>query len=392
MTTYLNSLGLICALGDDQQSVKQGLANHSAEYLTQDSAYHVTEQAFFLGKAPQLPELTDFPAYQRTRNNALAYTALKQIEGEFQALSKNIAKERIAVIIGSSTSGIAEGETAAQCKLETGEFPDDYDYACQELYAPAQFIADYLGITGPTYTISTACSSSAKALHSASMMLEQGLVDMVICGGVDSLCKLTVSGFDALESMSQEKCQPFAQHRDGINIGEAAALFIMSTQTAAIALLGAGESSDAYHISAPDPSGAGAIRAMKAAMKAARCVSEDIGYINLHGTGTEKNDEMEARAVYEMFADQVPASSTKRLTGHTLGAAGALEAALCWLLLDSPEMSLPIHELVAARDDALAPIQLVSEASKLNTPICMSNSFAFGGNNMSLILGRVDAV
>ncbi|KZN48626.1 beta-ketoacyl-ACP synthase [Pseudoalteromonas luteoviolacea] len=388
MTSFINDLGIVCSLGCGQSELKRALKNPEQEYLSVDSELHTSGKTVYVGKVHEaLPSLASFPSHYQTRNNALAKLAYTQIEKALVTLSQGVEKKRIGVVIGTSTSGVATGEEAASYFKEHGEFPEHYDYQCQELVAPAHFIADLAGALGPVYAISTACSSSAKAMMTAHMLLDSDLVDIIICGGVDSLCRLTVNGFDALESVSASLCEPFAEDRDGINIGEAAALFIMSKKTSKVALLGAGESSDAYHISAPDPRGSGAISAMQQALVMAGCQASDIDYVNLHGTGTVKNDDMESKAVFDVFADKVNTSSTKRFTGHTLGAAGALEAGLCWLLLDDPQTPLPIHKMTKPRDMSLPQISLVEAAHYIQPKLCLSNSFAFGGNNISLILG-----
>ena len=256
----------------------------------------------------------------------------------------------------------------------------------EELGSPSEFLARHLGLEGPAYTLSTACSSSARAFISGQRMLAAGLVDAVLVGGADSLCGLTLNGFDSLESLSGTLCQPFDNGRQGINIGEGAALFLLSRQPAPLALLGVGESSDAWHISAPHPDGVGAEAAMGMALAQASLTPEQVGYINLHGTATRLNDAMESQAVYRLFGDRVPCSSTKPLTGHVLGAAGAIEAALACLLL---ERALPLPpQRVMTGDPALAPIRLVSGTTPLATPRILSNSFAFGGNNVSLLFGK----
>lgn len=216
---------------------------------------------------------------------------------------------------------------------------------------------------------------------------------MVIAGGVDSLAAMTLNGFDALESMSDGLCNPFGRDRDGINIGEGAAIFVMSKTPAAISLAGCGETSDAHHISAPHPDGAGAIAAMAKALQDADVAASDIDYINLHGTATEQNDRMEAKAVFSVFGSEAPCSSTKRLTGHTLGAAGAIEAGLCWLAL-TEQTALPPHRWDGNGDTELQPIQLTNgslqQCENVQQPprLALSNSFAFGGNNISLIFER----
>ena len=255
---------------------------------------------------------------------------------------------------------------------------------------PARFIATLCQAEGPVFGVSTACSSSGKALVSARALIKSGLADVVIAGGVDSLTKLTVNGFKSLESVSTEKCKPFSENRDGINIGEAAALFVMCKDSAGIQFLGAGETSDAHHMSAPDPEGGGAKNAMLNALKDAQIVSEQIDYVNLHGTATKKNDEMESKALNEVFTKGVLCGSTKRLTGHTLGASGALEIGLCWLLLSryNEKKIIPANASDGLIDPTISQINLSRGQTVPRLKYCMSNSFAFGGNNFSAILGK----
>lgn len=255
----------------------------------------------------------------------------------------------------------------------------------------AEFVAKLAAARGPAYVISTACSSSGKAFMSAKRLIEAGLCDLCIVGGADSLSQLPLNGFDALDSISSSICQPFQQNRDGINIGEGVALFILSKHSSELKLLGGGETSDAYHITSPDPEGKGAKQAMLNALVDAKIKPMDIAYINTHGTATPKNDAMESRAIYEVFADRVCCSSTKPLTGHTLGAASATEMALCALLLlkaYNPERKLPAQVNNDHFDPQLSAIQLTNDNSVWEKPCFMSNSFAFGGNNVSLIIGN----
>jgi 3-oxoacyl-[acyl-carrier-protein] synthase-1 len=248
-----------------------------------------------------------------------------------------------------------------------------------------------LGVAGPATVISTACSSSAKALASAARLLRAGLADAVITGGADSLCRFTVAGFTALESVSEARCNPMSINRRGINIGEGAALFLMTREPGPVRLSGWGESSDAHHISAPEPEGRGALAAMRAALERASVTPSEIDYVNLHGTATPLNDAMESRAVHALLGGSVPCSSTKPLTGHTLGAAGALEAAFCWLALhDNPRGRLPPHWWDGEADPALPALSLVKPGQELGRPLraVLSNSFAFGGSNAALLLER----
>jgi 3-oxoacyl-[acyl-carrier-protein] synthase I len=271
------------------------------------------------------------------------------------------------------------------------ELPKNFNYKQQQMGAGADFVADFLGINGSAYTISTACSSSGKAFSSARRLIKLGLCDAVIVGGADSLCGLTVNGFDSLESISSGFCKPFGLHRDGINIGEAVSLFVLSTEPSSIALKGIGATSDAYHFSAPDPEATYVIKAMQNALDDAGKTHDEIDYLNLHGTATVLNDAMESKAVHTLFGSKLAVSSSKGMTGHTLGAAAALELAICWLLLnnnDNQGMLIPNINNDAI-DSKLPRLNLVKKGDFLGRKIktCQSNSFAFGGNNLSIILG-----
>ena len=317
-----------------------------------------------------------------SRNLRFALTALAQIETEIHAYTAQFAKQRLAVIVGTSTSGIADNESVLKV-----QFQQSVQHQKQEMGSLAKALQQYLGWEGPAYTISTACSSAAKAMAAGQRLLNANLADAVLVGGVDTLCKLTLNGFDSLESLSSGICQPCSANRDGINIGEAAGLFLLSKAPAPVMLLSSGESMDAWHISAPHPEGKGAAEAMQKALGAAQLQASDIDYLNLHGTSTPQNDAMEMKAVQTVFSDAAVAlSSTKHKTGHCLGAAGAIEAFICQqVLLD--QSWLPLHH-AGELDDALAGQNYVF-TPLLNTPIryAMSNSFAFGGSNISLIFG-----
>lgn len=322
-----------------------------------------------------------------SRNLRFALAALAQIEAEIQAYAAKFPKHRLAVILGTSTSGIADNEPVLQAHFQ--QQPQRIQYQKQEMGSLAKALQQHLGWTGPAYTISTACSSSAKALAAGQRLLNAGLADAVLAGGVDTLCRLTLNGFNSLESLSSGICQPCGASRDGINIGEAAGLFLLSKEPAPVLLISAGESMDAWHISAPHPQGTGAAQAMQRALDMAGLQAGDIGYLNLHGTSTPQNDAMEIKAVQTVFAGyKVALSSTKHKTGHCLGAAGAVEAFICrQALLD--QCWLPLHH-AGALDAELADQNYVLH-SRLEQPLryAMSNSFAFGGSNISLILGTV---
>lgn len=395
MTAYLNALGVICALGRDKQAVARNLFAGDCSGMRRESGWVPERELPVAAVHGDLAPIPEALADQRSRNNQLLLEAALQIRDDIEQAIQTYGRERIGVVLGTSTSGIDEASRGLAHYIRDRQFPADYDYRQQELGAPANFLADWLQLSGPTYVISTACTSSARALMSARRLLDLGLCDAVLCGGVDSLCKLTLNGFSALEAVSDERCNPFSANRDGINIGEAAVLFVMSKARGAgpgIALLGAGASSDAHHISAPEPSGRGALQSMQKALDQAHLQAGDISYLNLHGTATQHNDAMESLAVAALFAEGVPCSSTKPMTGHTLGAAGALEAAFCWLSLsaDNPDHALPPHIWDGQADPALPALKWVTASERLASiapRYLMSNSFAFGGNNVSLIIG-----
>lgn len=392
MTASLNALGLVCALGQGKAAVARNLFAGDTAGMRPQAGW-VPERTLTLGAVDtELPALPAELAACDSRNNRLLLAAALEIEPELRAAVARHGAARVGVVLGTSTSGIQEASLGIGEQLRTGALPADYRYAQQELVAPAAFLAAWLGSTGPAYCISTACTSSARALLSARRLLQLGVCDAVVCGGVDSLCGLTLNGFAALEAVSDSLCNPLSRNRRGINIGEGAALFLMERDAGGIALLGAGAGSDAHHISAPEPSGLGAQRAMRQALADAGLEASAIDYLNLHGTATQHNDAMESLATTTVFPEGVPASSTKPLTGHTLGAAGALEAAFCWLALSqwNPEHRLPPHRWDGEPDPELPALRLVDGASRLPAQRprrLMSNSFAFGGSNISLILG-----
>ena len=389
---FLNELGIICSMGADKDQVAENLfSNAMPETLTLSDEYSVGRPCFIGSVNNELPDLSHMEKKWRGRNNQLIAAAAEQIKPAIDALIARHGAHRIAIVLGTSTSGVGESEQAHAHKLENSEWPDEFHYMQQETGTPALFLSHLLGITGPSHVISTACSSSAKAMASGARLLNAGLADAVIVGGADSLCAFTLAGFGSLESLSSDRCNPFSANRKGINIGEGAALFVMTREPGVVQLLGWGESSDAHHMSAPEPSGAGAGSALSQTLQSANLQSHQIDYINLHGTATLQNDAMEARIVHQIFGDSVPASSTKSMTGHTLGAAGAIEAALCWLcLVQNPENILPVNWFDGETDTSLPNIQLVQPGQKAVRPMqyIVSQSFAFGGSNAAICLGR----
>ncbi len=389
---YLNQLGIICAAGATRDEVRRRVFDEADSGLTLTERYSPGRLLPLGCTDAPLPDDDCLPSQDRSRNNRLALAALAQIRAEVDAAIARFGADRIGVVIGTSTSGIAESEAALRHHAATGSLPPQFHYGQQELGSPASMLAAVLDIGGPAYVHSTACASSSKALASAARLINMGVCDVVITGGVDSLCAFTVAGFSALESVSAARCNPLSANRNGINIGEGAALFLMSREPAAVSLRGWGESSDAHHMSAPDPSGKGASMAIERALMRAGIRPEQIDYVNLHGTATVQNDAMESRAVHALFGDAVAVSSTKPFTGHTLGAAGAIEAALCWLSMqdDNPEGRLPPHLWDGVADPALPTLKIVGAGACLGRPLrwSLSNSFAFGGANAALVFGR----
>jgi len=388
-TLYINNFSLVNALGSDNVSIKNNLFSGSQSGLNTVDNLLLEGDITVADVQVELPSLADKPQHLQSRNNQLALLALTKIKTQAQGLIEQLGKDRVAIIVGTSTSGISDGEQAMLALQQQGKFPEHYDYRQQEIYNLAEFISEELGTAGICLTISTACSSSAKAFKTAQEYIDSGLADAAIVGGVDTLCGMTVNGFYALNSTSKGVSQPSSANRDGINIGEAAALAIVSKIPAKVRLLGVGESSDAHHMSAPHPEGEGAIVAMQSALDAANFCASDVDYINLHGTATPKNDAMEAIAVASVFGENTPCSSTKGLIGHTLGAAGATEVGLCWLLLNDESGYYAPHIWDKAVDETMPALNLMNIGQHKTSAIrsCLSNSFAFGGNNVSVLIG-----
>ena len=389
---YLSTLGLVNALGRGKAKVAEGLFRGDTSGLILESGWVPSKEVRVGRVQDEFAPLP--PAFQKddSRNARLLLAALEEIRDEVETEITRHGPSRIGVVLGTSTSGMDSGEQAMAHHLEHQAFPDAYHYFQQEIGRPAPFLAEYLGLRGPAITVSTACTSSGRAIATARNLIRLGICDAVITGGADSLCKLTLNGFTALEATTSKLTNPMSRNRAGINIGEGAVLFILRREASEIGLLGVGETSDAHHISAPDPTGRGAERAMQMALADAGLEPEDIAYLNLHATATLLNDEMESRAVAGLFPGGVPCSGTKPLTGHTLGAAAATEMAFCWLTLQeqwNPGRLLPPHRWDGEHDPALPALALVLEGQILGrSRVCLSNAFAFGGNNLSLAVGR----
>ncbi len=361
-------MSCVCALGRTNEEVLANIKARSAAGMV-PLADVIPGRTVLFGAVPgDLPDIAE-PEYDM-RTNSLLKLAVENRRAEFTSFVEKYGADRVAVVLGTSNTGIDEAQRHVDAWLDTGVKPDTMRFSEIELGTPAEYLAKLLGVEGPAYSISTACSSSAKVFPAARRLIEAGVVDAAIVGGADGRCRFALNGFNALGALAQGLCRPLAPDRDGINLGEGAALFTLARaedEAPAICFAGAGETSDAYHPTAPDPEGGGAEAAMRAALKDAGLSPDAVSYVNLHGTGTVANDEMEMKALLRVFpglADGNPTGptyeSTKPLTGHCLGAAGAIEAAICWLKFASGELS----------------------------GVALSNSFAFGGSNASVVLTR----
>ncbi len=356
----------------------------------------VNDLATYIGETPNVDAaaLPATLAAHNCRNNRLAWLGLQQ-DGFSAAVEAAIARHgrrRVGVFLGTSTAGILQTELAYRRRDPvSGALPDDFIYATtHNTYSVAGFVREYFQLEGPAMVVSTACSSSAKVFGSAARMIEAGLIDAAVVGGVDSLCLTTLYGFNSLELLAPEPCRPFDVERQGLSIGEAAAFVLLERPADdlaadAVLLLGVGESSDAHHMSSPHPDGLGARMAMAAALQSAGLQASDIDYINLHGTATPGNDAAEGKAVAALFGDRTPSSSTKGATGHTLGAAGGLEAIICAIALQRG--FLPGGCNTRQLDPAI-PIRYLTANADIAPRRVLSNSFGFGGTNCSLVLGR----
>lgn len=323
------------------------------------------------------------------RNHRLAWMALQDSgfrEAVETALSRHGA-QRIGLLLGSSTSGIRETEAAYAQRRASGRWPEGFDWTRTHAFGGlTRFVSEAIGVQGPAMVVTTACSSSAKVFLVAQRWIEAGFIDAAVVGGVDSLCLSTLHGFDSLQLLSSEPCRPFDEARNGISIGEAAGFALLEPGAAPLIFAGGGESSDAYHMSSPHPQGRGAVIAMRSALESAGIRPTDIGYINAHGTATPSNDRSEAAALLEVFgAHAVPVSSTKGVTGHTLGAAGIVEAIVCLQALRAQRIP-PVTNLL--KPDPTLAIDLITTPRDHTFQYALSNSFGFGGSNCALVFAR----
>jgi 3-oxoacyl-[acyl-carrier-protein] synthase-1 len=334
-------------------------------------------------KLPDLPRPLEAWA---TRSTRIAKLLLDELDAELARMRERWRSDRIAVLLGTSTGGADATENAYRHYLSEGALPADYDIFRQHTFGAILYVVRELaGATGPSWMASTACTSSAKPLATARRLIDADVIDAAIVGGIDTLCSMTLHGFRSLDALSKGECRPFAADRDGLNIGEGGAFLLVERRGEPVALLeGVGESSDAYHISAPHPEGLGARLAMQRALDDAGRPAASVGHVNAHGTGTRLNDVSEGAAIQSIFGREVPIVSTKSYTGHMLGAAGAAEAAMAIVTL--AEGWIPASLRAEPIDEK---IEIAVNTTRLERRVdrVLSNSFAFGGNNVSVLLG-----
>ena len=392
---YINDFAFHCILGGGKDCVFDKLKNGvRGEFTTYDVAGVMRPAATIdpLSLAPVEDSKFD------NRVNRLSQAALSQMDASIRKAVEKFGADRIGIFIGSCDNGSEASMNALKSFKETGAFPEGYVLDYQAADFPAQYIAKRYGITGMLSVHSTACASSASAFVSARNNIYAGNCDAAIVGGVDIASQSVILGFASLEAMSDKPTNPFSANRTGLTLGDAAAFFLVTRENLpdlaadsckGLSVQGFGESADADHITAPRADGEGAYLAMKAALFDAELDASSIGYVNLHGTGTRLNDSMESIAVNRLFGETTPASSTKALTGHTLGAAGALEASFCCLALQNRGV-LPAHLFDGCEDPKLPKVHLVHPGEQASSTLkyCISNSFAFGGCNVSLIIAK----
>ena len=387
----ITARSVVTAMGAGTGALRAAL--HAGQGGLAPCAFPGAPAGIWTGQVPGLDAVAPAsePATYDCRNNRLAELALRT-DGFAEAVAWAVARHgaaRVAVVVGTSTAGIEETEQA-YARRSGDALPADFDFArTHDLQALAHYLRARLGLSGPALVISTACTSGARAMIEGAALIAAGVVDAVVAGGVDSLCRLTLQGFNSLELLSHGPSRPCAADRDGISIGEAAGLVLLERPEHALPgatlLLGGGASSDGHHMSSPHPEGLGAVSAMRAALDAAGLEAAAIGYVNLHGTGTRANDAMEDRAVHHVFGSAVPCSSTKGWTGHTLGASGAIEAIIASICLEDALVPGCLN-LDAADPEFRADVAVSNRAVPLRHVV--SNSFGFGGSNCSLVLGR----
>jgi 3-oxoacyl-[acyl-carrier-protein] synthase-1 len=386
----------VTAAGDDTEALWRSLAANRSR-LQPIELFPLPFETLVGEVASPLPTIRSSLKEYDCRNARLALKALNQggFRAAVEAAAARCGADRVGIVLGTSTSGIYDSEAAYVYFLQHGHMPDDFHFMKRHAaQATAEFLRRELDLNGPCYAISTACSSSAKALGAAQRLIAAGFCDAVLAAGVDTLCRLTLRGFHSLDLISPEPCAPMDTHRRGINIGEGAGLLLLEKSGPGHAhrphLLAVGESSDAHHMSAPHPQGAGAAAAMRQALDFAGVAADAVDYVNLHATGTVLNDAAEARAIAGVFPGGVPCSGVKGILGHTLGAAGAVETIVSLLALERG--FLPGTRGLREPDPECTGSVLIEPRFGVCLRHVLSNAFGFGGNNASVLLrGGVDS-
>lgn len=380
---FVNTFTLTSALGVGLSNMQATLA--AAQSGLKPQAWPDCDVPCFLG-AVDLATAIEVPAARMSRNNQLIALGIAQ-DGFSDSVAQAVSRygaERVGVVMGTSTSSIDRTEQAYRVMADAEHFAAEFVQPdTHNPHAPGDFVATQLGLGGPALTVSAACASSAKVFAVAQRWLDQGLVDAVVVGGADSLCLSVIYGFHSLQLVSPDACRPFSPDRQGISLGEAAGFALLSREPGDIRLAGTGESCDAYHMSSAHPEGLGAQLCMQRALAAARLQLQDIDYVNLHGTGTRANDETEGKVCAGMFNGNTLFSATKGWTGHTLGAAGIVEAVLCMnaILTDCIPGTMNTREVEPG-------LELLLESTRQPVRYALTNSFGFGGNNCAVIFGQ----
>ena len=399
ISLYLSKPGIMSCAGNNIEELWESVACGRQDGIKKVKT--CTDEEFFAARVDS-SKLKASSARYDMRIMRIEEAALNQIENDVKTAVARYGAERIAVCLGSCDNGTEFSLAAHRHFLENGTFPQDYSLEVQGADYAATFVAEKFNLKGPCATFSTACSSSAGAIVKAAEMIMGGIVDAAVVGGIDIASDTTLVGFNALEAVSSEITNPCSKNRHGITIGDGASFFLLTKEPlnnfaneAPVRLIGWGESADAYHMTSPDPSGAGAEKAIRRALESAGLSEKDVSYINMHGTGTKFNDSMESKAIAAVFGQgktSVPVSTTKAITGHTLGASAALELAICWAALKERKR-LPLQVWDGQQDPELPNLNIIDKNNELaaaggkNLKVCLSNSFAFGGANACLAIG-----
>jgi len=390
----LTHVSLVNSLGPGIKATLDALQEKRGGLVRCD--FHSSELETWVGQVPGVDaiRLPSFLSDHECRNNRLALLGIEQdgFAGGIQSAKNRYGRNRIGLFLGTSTSGLEETEWAYRHRNpDSGALPAGYCYSgTQNTYSLGSFVKKILDLDGPTVVISSSCASTAKVFVEASRMIESGLCDAAVVGGADSLCLTTLYGFQSLGLLSKSPCRPFDADRDGISIGEGSGFALLEkslpdSNPSDIRLLGVGESSDAYHMSSPHPTGLGAVMAMRRALESSGLAACDIDYIHLHGTATKANDASEDKAIVTLFGKVTPCSSTKGWTGHGLGISGITNAIVAMLCIQFQFMPGSLN--TSLLDPSLQSGYLMETRTNPVNHV-MSNAFGFGGCNCSLVFGR----